>query len=211
MHPDVNQEHPGRCPICGMALEKATAAEEKSAHQQAHGVHATATNPARPSVTPPAAQADAEPRAPVTLEGRRQQLIGVRTVAVTEQALTRRLRATGIVRFDESRWTDVNVRTEGWIRKLYVERTGDVVRRGQPLLAIYSPELATAQAEYLLAVRTRDVIASRRASTEQADLLVSAARQRLGRWDVPEEHLATLAERREVPPLITFRSPSRAS
>jgi membrane fusion protein, copper/silver efflux system len=207
MHPDVHQDRPGRCPICGMALEKASAADEKSAHQEAHGVRATATNPSRPSVAPPPANADPEPRAAVTLEGRRQQLIGVRTVAVTEQALTRRLRTTGIVRFDESRWTDVNVRTEGWIRKLYVERTGDVVRRGQPLLAIYSPELATAQAEYLLAVRTRDVIASRQANTEQADLLVSAARQRLERWDVPEDHLATLAERREVAPLITFRSP----
>ena len=208
MHPDVHQDHAGRCPICGMALEKVSASDEKSAHEEAHGVHAVATNPSRPSVTPPPADAGAEPRAAVTLDGRRQQLIGVRTVAVTERALTRRLRAKGIVRFDESRWTDVNVRTEGWIRKLYVERTGDVVQRGQPLLAIYSPELATAQAEYLLAVRTRDTIAGRQASTDQADLLVSAARQRLGRWDVPSDHLAALTERHEAAPLITFRSPA---
>ena len=50
MHPDVHQGRPGRCPICGMALEKASAADEKSAHQEAHGVRATATNPSRPSV-----------------------------------------------------------------------------------------------------------------------------------------------------------------
>ena len=54
--------------------------------------------------------------------------------------------------------------TEGWIRKLYVERTGGAVRRGQPLLAIYSPELATAQAEYVLALRTRDAMAAGEAS-----------------------------------------------
>ena len=207
MHPDVHQTHPGRCPICGMVLEKVSASEQRSAHGEAHGAQAATANPSRPSATPPSPSTETEARAPIMLEGRRQQLIGVRTVTVTEQVLVHHLRANGTVRFDESRWTDVNVRTEGWIRKLYVERSGAVVRRGQPLLAIYSPELATAQAEYLLAVRTRDAMAARQASTEQADLLVSAARQRLARWDIPDDHLAALTDRREVAPLITFRSP----
>ena len=139
MHPDVQQRHEGRCPICGMALEKVPASEQKAAHQEAHGARAAATNPSRPSVTPPPSAAEPERRAPVLLDGRRQQLIGVRTVAVTEQALTHRLRAQGIVRFDESRWTDVNVRAEGWIRRLHVDRTGVAVRRGQPLLALVQP------------------------------------------------------------------------
>ena len=204
MHPDVHQVRPGRCPICGMALEQVSASEQKTAHGEAHGARAAATNPSRPTATPPAAAGDPEARAPVTIDGRRQQLIGVRTVMVTEQPLTHRLRAKGIVRFDESRWTDVNVRAEGWIRKLYVERTGEAVRRGQPLLAIYSPELATAQAEYVLALRTRDAMARGGAST---DRLVDAARQRLARWDLPDDHLVALTERREVAPLITFRSP----
>jgi membrane fusion protein, copper/silver efflux system len=207
MHPDVQQPHEGRCPICGMALEKVPASEQKTAHQEAHAARAAATNPSRPSVTPPPAAGEAERRAPVTLDGRRQQLIGVRTVAVTEQALTHRLRAQGIVRFDESRWTDVNVRAEGWIRKLYVDRTGVAVTRGQPLLALYSPELATAQAEYVLALRTRDAIAAGTPAAEQAARLTEAARQRLGRWDVPRDHLAALEDRREVAPLVTFRSP----
>jgi multidrug efflux pump subunit AcrA (membrane-fusion protein) len=207
MHPDVRQDHPGRCPICGMALEKTSTPQQQTAHGEAHGARAAAASPSRPSVEPPPTQGEPEPRAPVTIEGRRQQLIGVRTVVVSEETLTQRLRATGIVRFDESRWTDINVRAEGWIRELYVERTGDIVRRGQPLLAIYSPELATAQAEYVLALKTRDALAAGPATTEQADRLVTAARQRLGRWDVPEDHLAGLGERREVPPLVTFRSP----
>src|SRR5215203_3073630 len=207
MHPDVHQAHPGRCPICGMALERVPAVEQKTAHEEAHGARAVAANPSRPSAPPPVDGAQPEPRVPVTIDGRRQQLIGVRTVMVAEQALTRELRARGIVRFDESRWTDVNVRTEGWIRKLYVERTGGVVRRGQPLLAIYSPQLATAQAEYVLALRTRDRMAGGQASPERTDRLVDAARQRLARWDLPEDHLAALTERREVAPLITFRSP----
>ena len=159
MHPDVHQVRPGRCPICGMELEQVSASEQKTAHGEAHGARAAArTLHARlPRRRLP--RAIPRPAPPVTIDGRRQQLIGVRTVTVTEQPLTHRLRAKGIVRFDESRWTDVNVRAEGWIRKLYVERTGEAVRRGQPLLAIYSPELATAQAEYVLALRTRDAMA----------------------------------------------------
>jgi Cu(I)/Ag(I) efflux system membrane fusion protein len=207
MHPDVHQDHAGRCPICGMALERVPAVEQKTAHEEAHGARAASANPSRASAPRPADGAQPEARVPVTIDGRRQQLIGVRTVMVTERALTQELRARGIVRFDESRWTDVNVRTEGWIRKLYVERTGGVVRRGQPLLAIYSPELATAQAEYVLALRTRDRMASGQASPEGADRLVDGARQRLARWDLPEDHLAALTERREIAPLITFRSP----
>jgi membrane fusion protein, copper/silver efflux system len=207
MHPDVQQRNEGRCPICGMALEKVPASEQKTAHQEAHGARAAATNPARRSVTPPPADGGTERRAPVMLDGRRQQLIGVRTVAVSEQALTHRLRAQGIVRFDESRWTDVNVRAEGWIRRLYVDRTGVTVKRGQPLLALYSPELATAQAEYALALRTRDTMTAGTPAAEQATRLAEAARQRLGRWDVPQDRLTALDERREVPPLITFHSP----
>jgi membrane fusion protein, copper/silver efflux system len=207
MHPDVQQPHEGRCPICGMALEKVPASEQKAAHQEAHAARAAATNPSRPSVTPPPADGGTERRAPVTLDGRRQQLIGVRTIAVSEQALTHRLRAQGIVRFDESRWTDVNVRAEGWIRRVYVDRTGVTVKRGQPLLALYSPELATAQAEYVLALRTRDAMTAGTPDAEQATRLAEAARQRLGRWDVPQDHLTALDERREVAPLITFQSP----
>jgi membrane fusion protein, copper/silver efflux system len=209
MHPDVRQDHPGRCPICGMALEQQAPAEQTSAHQEAHGAQAGAASPPRPSVPPPPPAAEeAEPRAPITIDGRRQQLVGVRLVAVTEEPLTHTVRAQGIVRFDESRWTDVNVRTEGWIRTLHVDRTGERVRRGQPLLALYSPELATVQAEYVLALRTRDAVPGPESPARaQATQLVTAARQRLARWDLPDDHVASLAERREVPPVIVFRSP----
>ena len=208
MHPDVRQAEPGRCPICGMALEQQAPADQTSAHQEAHGAHAGAASPPRPSVTPPPAADDPEPRAPVSIDGRRQQLVGVRLVEVSQEPLTHTLRAQGIVRFDESRWTDVNVRTEGWIRTLHVDRTGDRVRRGQPLLALYSPELATVQAEYVLALRTRDAAGAATApSSVQAARLVDAARQRLARWDLPDEHVAALADSRDVPPVVVFRSP----
>src|SRR5437762_2472085 len=73
------------------------------------------------------------PRGEVTLDPRRQQLIGVRTVPVKREALVQTLRTVGLVRYDETRLADVNLKIEGWIRELYVDYTGQAVRQGQPL------------------------------------------------------------------------------
>src|SRR5205823_6804671 len=95
-------------------------------------------------------------RAPVEIDPRRQQRIGVRTVEATRQALSATIRTVGVVRYDETRQTDVNVKLEGWIRDLYVDYTGQPVRQGQPLLTLYSPQVLAAENEYLLALKSRD-------------------------------------------------------
>src|SRR5438067_1435735 len=121
------------------------------------------------------------PRGSVAIDPRRQQLIGVRTVPVTRAALAQTVRAVGVVRYDETRLADVNLKVEGWIRDLYVDYTGQAVQKGQPLFTLYSPDLLTTENEYVLALETRDqlhqsVIADAR---QRADALVASARQRL--------------------------------
>src|SRR5207249_2722949 len=116
-------------------------------------------------------------RTEVSIDPRRQQLIGVRTVVVKRADLTTTIRAVGLVRYDETRLADVNLKIEGWIRDLYVDYTGQSVRKGQPLFTLYSPELLTTENEYVLALETRDqlhqsVIADAR---QRADALVAAA------------------------------------
>src|SRR5438552_16794017 len=69
-------------------------------------------------------------RGDVTVDPRRQQLIGVRTVRVVRTTIAPSIRAVGVVRNDETRQSDVNVKVEGWIRDLYVDYTGQAVRRG---------------------------------------------------------------------------------
>jgi membrane fusion protein, copper/silver efflux system len=153
--------------------------------------------------------AAATPRSPITIDARRQQLIGVRTVPVTREPLQQIVRTVGIVRYDETRQTDINLRLDGWIRDLYVDYTGQPIRKGQPLFTLYSPDLLNAQQEYLLALKTRDrmqsaVIADAR---ERADELVAASRQRLARWDLAAEEIRALDEKRQAPDVVTFRSP----
>ena len=150
------------------------------------------------------------PRGDVTIDPRRQQLIGVRTVAVTREPMQHTLRTVGVVRYNETSLADVNLRLEGWIRDLYVDYTGQPIQKGQPLFTLYSPDLLATQQEYLLALKTRDqmqgsVIPDAR---ERAEQLVTAARQRLALWDLPEEEIRSLEEKRQAPEAVVFRSPA---
>ena len=80
------------------------------------------------------------------------QKLGVKTEAASRRTLTRPVRLVGTVQVDERRLYTVAPRFEGWIRQLYVNATGHTVKRGEPLMEVYSPELVSAQQEYLIAL-----------------------------------------------------------
>jgi RND family efflux transporter MFP subunit len=150
------------------------------------------------------------PRAAVSIDGRRQQLIGVRTITVRRGAIRPEVRAAGTVRIDETRQTDVNVKVDGWIRDLYADYTGRFVQRGEPLFTLYSPDLLATQNEYLLAVRSRDRAAGSQvaAAGEYAGRLVDAARQRLTLWDLTAVEIDELEKRGEARETVVVRSPA---
>ena len=106
------------------------------AHGEAHESRAETANPALPGVAAPASDDLTDPRATVQIDGRRRQLAGVRIAQAEEAALSRSIRLPGVVKFDESRWTAVALQLEGYVRDLYVDRTGQAVRQGQPLFSI---------------------------------------------------------------------------
>jgi RND family efflux transporter MFP subunit len=162
------------------------------------------------SASPPLGNgAGATPRADVSIDPRRQQLLGVRTAPARRVSLAQTIRATGNVRADESRQTDINLKVEGWIRDLYVDYTGQAVRRGQPLFTLYSPDLYTTEQEYILALKSRDQMQSAQIAEarERADQLVASARQRLVLWDIPAEEIKAIEDRREPQNAVVFRSP----
>ena len=94
---------------------------------------------------------------PVTVQN-----IGVRTAPVVVQTLSRSLRTTGIFEASERGRAAVSLKVGGWVEKLYVSAEGDRVQRGQPLLALYSPQLVSTQEEYLLALRNRALLGGAR-------------------------------------------------
>jgi RND family efflux transporter MFP subunit len=156
-----------------------------------------------------ASAAAGPPRGPVSIDAQRQQLIGVRLATVTRETLTSAVRTTGTVRYDETRMADVNVKLDGWIRDLYVDYTGQLIRAGQSLFTLYSPDLLATQNEYVLAVRTRDQMQGSPVADarEYAERLVDAARQRLTLWDLPPEEIAELERTRKPRDAVTFRAP----
>ena len=83
---------------------------------------------------------------PVTVQN-----MGVRTAVVQRQPFNRIIRTVGHIDYDEETLYNINVKFPGWLEKLYMERTGDFVKKGQRLFEIYSPELVATQEEYLLA------------------------------------------------------------
>jgi Cu(I)/Ag(I) efflux system membrane fusion protein len=168
----------------------------------------TSDAPLKADATSDAAAAPT-PRADISIDPRRQQLIGVRTAPARRIPLAQTIRTTGSVRADETRQTDINLKIEGWIRDLYVDYTGQAVRKGQPLFTLYSPDLYTTEQEYVLALKSRDQMQSSQIpeARDRADQLVASARQRLLLWDIPAEEIKALEDRREPQNAVLFRSP----
>jgi Cu(I)/Ag(I) efflux system membrane fusion protein/cobalt-zinc-cadmium efflux system membrane fusion protein len=175
----------------------------------------TATSaPAAPMTgsAPPAVAADAQPppRVPVTLDARRQQLIGVRTAKAVRVMVTPEVRAVGTVRPDETRQTEVNVKADGWIRDLRADFTGRPVRQGETLFTLYSPDLIATQEEYLLAIRgqTQAIAGQVPELRDYSTRLVDAARERLRRWDLGEAEIQELEQRGAAFETVPVRSPA---
>jgi membrane fusion protein, copper/silver efflux system len=125
-------------------------------------------------------------RVAVTLSLERRQLLGIRTAAVEKTSLRRSIRTVGRVAVDERRLHHIHTKYEGYVEHLHVDFTGKFVRRGEPLLSLYSPELVATQQEYLLAYRAqRRLESSGIASVAKGGVdLLEAARQRLLFWDI---------------------------
>ena len=156
------------------------------------------------------AQSSATPRGDVAIDARRQQLIGVRTAPVRRTTIAPEVRTTGTVRADETRQVDVNVKLDGWIRELYVDYTGQPVRRGDRLFTLYSPDVLATQNEFILALKSRDQLQQSQVpdAREYADRLVEAARQRLALWDLSASELAAIERTREPLTAVTFTAPA---
>ncbi len=152
------------------------------------------------------AQGAASPRG-VYVDPRMAQSSGVRVEEVRVRRMGKVIRTVGHVGYDERRLHDLNAKVMGWIDKLYVDYTGKPVRRGDPLMAIYSPALFSTQQDYLLALRHRDALATASPLRAEADALLEAARQRLLYFDIPESEIRDLERRGAPSKTLTVHSP----
>lgn len=232
MHPAYKSDRPGTAPDCGMDLvpvyeESAQVAAAPSPRKILYW-----TDPMvpgyksdKPGKSPfmdmdlvpvyedaPAGAPQGKPVAgysTISLTPERQQAIGIALGKVEVRDLTRTIRAVGRVAFDETLLHQVHAKFEGYVEDLYVDYTGKPVRKGQPLLSIYSPELLATQQEYLLAVRARQQFRG----SPNTDLsrggtdLYESARQRLLLWDISPAELDRLEKTGRPRKALTLHSP----
>ena len=140
----------------------------------------------------------------------RQQLIGVRTAAVTARPLRTTIRTVGTLAYDETHVTRINTKIAGWIDRVYVDYVGKSVRRGEPLLALYSPALVATQKEYLLALTGGHPLDGSVSSTEAraaSDSLRTATRERLKLWDISDVQIDEIERTGQVRKLLTLYAP----
>lgn len=136
------------------------------------------------------------------------QKLGVKTETAALRELIHMIRAVGTIQADERRLHTVTPRFEGWIQKLLVNTTGQSVLRGDALMEIYSPDLVTAQEEYLIAWKglhsVKDIAPEIQASMNQ---LMQSALQRLRNWDISEQELRRLQQEGAARQTLTLRAP----
>ena len=184
MHPAYKADKPGIAPDCGMQLVPKYADEDAGTKSLAVGT--------------------------VKIAPDKQQLIGVRTSTVMREPLVRSIHTTGQITADETKIEHVHIKISGYIDKVYVDYVGQLVKKGQPLFTVYSPDLVATEEEYLIAKRGEKNlgISEFKEVSQGGQALLRSARERLKLWDITDVQIRKLDESGEVSRTLTFYSPA---
>jgi Cu(I)/Ag(I) efflux system membrane fusion protein len=185
MHPWVHSKKPGTCPVCGMDLVPVFKTKPQQADQTSKMGNSGAipSSSSKPSAQPASHDFD------VPIE--RQQQFGVTYAQAKRQRLVRTVRTVGLVAADKGRQWMYVPRTDGYVQKLYITSAGQVVEKGQDLLQVYSPDLATAEQELIKVLENRDHGAAR-----DIDQLIQSAKRRLRQWNLTDQQIDELEKSR---------------
>lgn len=185
MHKQVVSDKPGKCPVCGMPLSR------------------------RPRVRTGEAEKGLPEVPMMQLSPRQIRIAGIKTEAVAYRPLTKRIYTVGNLTYDERRLAYATAWVGGRVDKLFVDFTGTEVKKGEPLVWIYSPDLVSTQQEYLLALETAEKMkdSTLEEMIKGTDFMVEASRKRLLLWGITEEQIAELERTKEVQTHMTIYSP----
>lgn len=150
------------------------------------------------------------PPGSVMIDATKQQLIGVKIGEADIVPLTSTIRAVGKITFDETKVVRIHPKVEGWIENVFVNFTGMAVKKGQPLLSIYSPDLVSTQQEFLLSVKAKKTLGKSDFPeiASSANSLYAASRKRLELWDIPINQINEIERRGETVKALTLYSES---
>ncbi|NIP31854.1 MAG: HlyD family efflux transporter periplasmic adaptor subunit, partial [Candidatus Dadabacteria bacterium] len=221
MHPSVRLEKPDRCPICGMDttpvwkkedgthkqmnMEKndSTESEDQMVDIQGHD-HSRMGVQTKKTI-------NGDFNSKFTVSPERQQLIGVKTQPVMVREIKKDIRTVGvgIVELDETRIEHIHTKISGWIENVFVDFIGQSVKKGEPIFSIYSPELVSTQEEYLLALKSKNILDKSEFEEiyEAGNSLLKASKRRLELWDISSNQIKQLEETGQVKKNLVIYSP----
>lgn len=220
MHPNYTSDKPGDCPICSMKFVPKETTQGKAIYYCPMHPTYTSDKPGdcpicsmkyvlKETMKEVSESSTVSDRLTINISTERQQLIGVRTEVIKKQPMHKMIRAVGIVDYDESKIAHVNLKTEGWVDELYVNYTGQYVKKGQPLFSTYGPELVSAQKEYLLALETRKSIQQNTVGTDNsAKSILESSRHKLEILGIRDDQISSLENTRMVTMYLTIYSPT---
>jgi RND family efflux transporter MFP subunit len=235
MHPEIVRDALGKCPKCGMDLVPVQPEAAPAPAAPAPGAPAAAPKERKikywvspmdpgyvrdkPGKAPCGmdmvpvyedAGAGAETPGVIAVSPSTIQSMGVRTAKVEVRPLSRLTLAVGLVTFNERNLSTITTKVNGWLERLYVNATGDPVRKGQALVSIYSPELVSSQEEYLQALRNLKAMKNSpvKEMADGARRLAEASRRRLAYFDVSAAQIDDLERTGQVKKQLTLASPA---
>jgi Cu(I)/Ag(I) efflux system membrane fusion protein/cobalt-zinc-cadmium efflux system membrane fusion protein len=235
MHPEIVRDAPAKCPKCGMDLVPVPTEAAPAPAAAAPGAPAAPPKERKikywvspmdpgyvrdkPGKAPCGmdmvpvyedAGAGAETPGVIAVSPATVQSMGVRTARVEVRPLSRLTLAVGLVTFNERNLSTVTTKVNGWLERLYVNATGDPVRKGQALVSIYSPELVSSQEEYLQAVRNLKAMKNSpvKEMVDGARRLAEASRRRLAYFDISAAQIDDLERTGQVKKQLTLASPA---
>jgi len=214
MHPQIIQDHPGNCPICGMKLTPIRRlAGDAPTGERKIKFYKSSMSPGETSPTPVKdsmgmdmvpvyedAGGAAESSA-IAVDAATMQNMNLRTAAVQRGPLRKTIRTVGAIDYNETALADVTTKFKGWIEKLDVDATGQLVHQGEPMFEIYSPELYSAEVEYLQALNFGST------NDPATETLRETAKSKLRFFDVPEAQINELEASRKVLKTLPVTAP----
>jgi Cu(I)/Ag(I) efflux system membrane fusion protein len=185
MHPQIQQDHPGTCPICGMELVL------KDSGEKMDGMN---------NESPDSGHGE------ITLSPSQQVMANVKTQIAELTDFENSIEANGEVKLRDDATRQISAPVKGKITKLYINYEGQRVARGQKAFELYSPELIATQREFLLAYDNyqRAQESSNIGIKESAQSVLNAAKQRLMLWFVDDEQINELMETKQVKNSLTY-------
>lgn len=216
MHPQIKEDGPGKCPICGMGLTKIEVEEDNGAHVTSHlpkeAEYYCESDPSVTSKAPGECPLDGTPMikkastkvvGKVKLRASQVEHFKADVFSVTPMKMEKKIRLLGTLLKSEEKESNIPARVPGRVEEVFVQSTGSLIKMGDPVLKLYSPKLLTGGEEYLIA---RKNYFSNKSSREFRDLY-RQSRERLKLWGVQDFQLEEWAKTKKIPREVMIYSP----